>query len=180
MQITGRLFCCRLHILIPSRVGVSNIALTIKWRRYASYRSFFAVSIEMFLRESRRFVKYGAVGALGTATDVAVMLTLVKYAGLAPVLANATGFVFAVGQNFVLNRRLTFPESRELAASGQLTRFFIVSVVGLAINLPVFLFVDSSLHPYLGPHSYKVAKLFAVGVVLIWNFLANRLWTFND
>ena len=66
----------------------------------------------MFLRESRRFVKYGAVGAVGTATDVAVMLAFVKYAGLAPVLANATGFVFAVGQNFVLNRRLTFPESR--------------------------------------------------------------------
>ena len=108
------------------------------------------------------------------------MLALVKYAGLAPVLANATGFVFAAGQNFVLNRRLTFPESRGLAPSRQLTRFFFVSLVGLAINLPVFLFVDSSLCPYLGHHSYKVAKLFAVGVVLVWNFLANRLWTFSD
>ncbi len=125
-------------------------------------------------------MRYGAVGALGTATDVAVTLALVKYAGLAPVLANATGFVFAAGQNFVLNRHLTFPESRGLAASGQLTRFFIVSLVGLAINLPVFLFVDFSLHPYLGHHSYKVAKLFAVGVVLTWNFLANRMWTFSD
>lgn len=78
------------------------------------------------------------------------------------------------------HRRLTFPESRGLAPSGQLTRFFFVSLVGLAINLPVFLFVDSSLRPYLGHHSYKVAKLFAVGVVLTWNFLANRLWTFSD
>ncbi len=125
-------------------------------------------------------MRYGAVGALGVATDVAVMLALVKYAGLAPALANATGFVFATGQNFVLNRRLTFPESRGLAPSRQLTRFFFVSLVGLAINLPVFLFVDSSLRPYLGHHSYKVAKLFAVGVVLVWNFLANRLWTFSD
>ena len=72
MQITERLFCCRLHILIPSREGVSNIALTIKWRRYASHSSFFAVRIEMFLREARRFVTYGVVGVLGTATDVAV------------------------------------------------------------------------------------------------------------
>lgn len=134
----------------------------------------------MILREARRFVKYGAVGALGTATDVGVMLALVTYAGLVPVLANVAGFAFGVGQNFILNRRLTFPESRGAAASRQFTRFFIVSVVGLAVNLPVFLFVESSLNPYLGAHSYKAAKMCAIGVVLTWNFLANRLWTFSD
>ncbi len=133
----------------------------------------------MCLREARRFARYGTVGALGTATDVAVMLALVRYAGLVPVLANAAGFVIAVCQNFILNRRLTFPESRGAPASGQLTRFFIVSLAGLAINLPVFLFVDSSLNPHLGAHSYKAAKAFAIGVVLVWNYLANRLWTFR-
>ncbi|MCY4070375.1 MAG: GtrA family protein [Chloroflexi bacterium] len=157
-----------------------EIAFTNGRLRHASHGRFFAVIIELCLREARRFVRYGTVGALGTATDVAVMLALVRYAGLVPVLANAAGFVVAVCQNFILNRRLTFPESRGAPASGQLTRFFIASLVGLAINLPVFLFVDSSLNPYLGANSYKAAKMCAIGVVLVWNYLANRLWTFRQ
>ena len=54
------------------------------------------------------------------------------------------------------------------------------SPAGLAANLPVFLFVESSLSPHLGAHSYKAAKMCAIGVVLTWNFLADRLWTFNS
>jgi len=32
-------------------------------------------------------------------------------------------------------------------------------------------------HPEMG---YIPAKVVAIGVVVLWNFLANRAWTFND
>jgi putative flippase GtrA len=103
-------------------------------------------------------------------------------------LANTCSFVAAVMQNFALNRIWTFPESRERNASGQLAQFAMVSLVGYGLNQLVFL----SLHhmwdfywvAHLGPElghfvSYNVAKLFAIGVVLFWNFTANRLWTYR-
>jgi putative flippase GtrA len=92
-------------------------------------------------------------------------------------------------QNFQLNRRWTFPESRSRRASAQLGQFALVSVVGLAISFGVFwsvshlldrfwerLIADPTLAHVI---SNNFALATAIGVVLFWNFTANRLWTFR-
>jgi putative flippase GtrA len=139
-------------------------------------------------KEVKRFVKFAIVGAAGSITDFLVLNLLVQFAGLPLAVANTFSFVAAVMQNFALNRIWTFPESRERNARGQLVQFAIVSLVGYALNQLVFLTLhhmwDSYWVAYLGPElghlvSYNVAKLFAIGVVLFWNFTANRLWTYR-
>lgn len=139
-------------------------------------------------KEVKRFVKFAIVGAAGSVTDFVVLNLLVQLFGLPLALSNTISFVAAVMQNFTLNRLWTFPESRERHASGQLAQFAMVSLVGYGLNQLVFL----SLHhlwegywmAYFGADagfvaSYNVAKLFAIGVVLFWNFTANRLWTYR-
>ncbi len=109
------------------------------------------------------------------------MQALIVLAGTVPVFANGVGFVAAVMQNFALNRYFTFPESRDQAASRQIVKFFLVSLVGLALNLPVFMFVDLTVSYYFQiDWGYRLAKLCAIGVVLIWNYYANRTWTFQS
>ncbi len=140
-------------------------------------------------KEIKRFAKFATVGALGSVTDFGVLNLLVQVFGLSLGVANLFSFTAAVIQNFFLNRRWTFPESRERKAGGQLFQFAIVSIVGLLINQAVFLGVHNLLEPYwlqwLGSAelaftvSYNFAKLFAIGVVLFWNFFANRLWTYR-
>ena len=140
-------------------------------------------------REAKRFAKFAAVGAVGSITDFSVLNGLVQLFGLPPVVANAFSFSAAVIQNFFLNRHWTFPESRRRDLHRQLGQFALVSVFGLAINTVVFYFVDLWLHPFwagLIPDgrlaftvSYNFAKLFAIGVVLFWNFGVNRLWTYR-
>ncbi|MXZ19044.1 MAG: hypothetical protein F4Y84_00245, partial [Caldilineaceae bacterium SB0665_bin_25] len=71
----------------------------------------------------------------------------------------------------------------------QILKFALVSLVGLGINLVIFEYVDQTLRffwmdllssPEMGFRaSYIFAKLFSIGVVLFWNFAANRLWTFK-
>ena len=140
-------------------------------------------------KEAKRFVKFATVGALGSVTDFAVLNLLVQLAGFAPVVANAVSFTAAVLQNFALNRLWTFPESRMRNVRQQMAQFALVSLVGLGINTIVFYFVDLLLFPYWNEWlangdlafivSYNFAKLFAIGVVLFWNFAANRLWTYK-
>jgi putative flippase GtrA len=139
-------------------------------------------------KEVKRFVKFALVGAAGSITDFAVLNLLVQLAGLPLAVANTCSFIAAVAQNFALNRVWTFPESRERHASGQLAQFAMVSLVGYGINQLVFLTLhhlwESYWMAYLGADSgflvsYNVAKLFAIGVVLFWNFTANRLWTYR-
>jgi len=140
-------------------------------------------------KETLRFAKFAVVGALGALTDFTILILLVEVAGIVPVVASGFGFSAAVLQNFILNRWWTFPESRFQSKRRQILKFALVSLVGLGINLVIFEFVDQSLRSFwidilassdLGFRaSYIFAKLFSIGVVLFWNFAANRLWTFK-
>lgn len=140
-------------------------------------------------KETVRFVKFAVVGALGALTDFSILILLVEIAGVVPVIASGFGFSAAVLQNFLLNRWWTFPESRAQSKRRQILKFALVSLVGLGINLVIFEYVDQSLRDFwidmlssaeLGFRaSYIFAKLFSIGVVLFWNFAANRLWTFK-
>ena len=139
-------------------------------------------------KEIRRFVKFAIVGACGTVTDFTVLNVLIQLFSFPLYLANTISFTAAVAQNFVLNRFWTYPESRERNARGQLLQFGLVSAIGLGINQFVFLTIHHFLEPFwmdiFGSDwghfaSYNIAKLFAIGVVLFWNFVVNRLWTYR-
>jgi putative flippase GtrA len=140
-------------------------------------------------KEVKRFAKFATVGAAGAITHFAIVNILVQLFYLAEQTANPFGFTAAVLQNFLLNRRWTFPESRQRNAGRQLLQFAIVSIIGLSINQVVFMIVHHLLEPtwirLIGQErlghalSYNFALAVAIGVVLFWNFAANRLWTYR-
>jgi len=139
-------------------------------------------------REVKRFAKFAMVGVAGSVTDFTVLNVMVQVFGASLLLANTLSFTVAVMQNFTLNRFWTFPESRTRDARRQLAQFAVVSIIGLCINLLVVMVVHHSLDNFwislFGPGpgyivSYNFAKAFAIGVVLFWNFTANRLWTYR-
>lgn len=140
-------------------------------------------------KEAKRFAKFATVGAAGFITHFTLLNLLIQLARFPHAFANPFGFAAAVLQNFALNRRWTYPESRSHNALGQLARFVLVSIVGLGINQMIFLTVHNWLEPtwvsLMGEQklgdliSYNFALLVAVGMVMIWNFGVNRLWTYR-
>jgi len=139
--------------------------------------------------ETGRFARFAAVGAAGAVTDFLILNLLRQELDWPLWLANGVSFSVAVLQNYVLNRRLTFPESRGQAVRNQLARFALVSVIGLAINQVVFLGLHHLTEPLWAARiakpdlahavSYNAAKAVAIGVVLFWNYFVNRRWTFR-
>lgn len=139
--------------------------------------------------EAKRFIKFATVGVAGAVTHFSIVNILVQIVGISEQMANPFGFVAAVLQNFLLNRRWTFPESRQRHAGRQLAQFAIVSVIGLVVNQFVFTTVHKFLEPmwiqWVGQQrlghalSYNFALAVAIGVVLFWNFAVNRLWTYR-
>jgi dolichyl-phosphate beta-glucosyltransferase len=120
------------------------------------------------------FVKYGLVGSLGTAFDVGSLYVFVRFMHLHLLFATAISFILAVTNNFVLNKYWTFENSNSNFRK-QFIKFLIVSVIGLGwTELCMGLFV------YLLNMWYVIAKLLTAGIVLMWNFLANKYWTFRD
>jgi dolichol-phosphate mannosyltransferase len=55
-----------------------------------------------------------------------------------------------------------------------LSKFFVVSLIGLFINLGIVFFMTEIVNLY-----WLIGKLVAMGVVMFWNFFVNRFWTFN-
>lgn len=141
------------------------------------------------LQLSPRFLRFAFVGAMGTVTDMLVTVALFEVVGWHVIVAGVCGFVAAASQNFYLNRAWTFPEHRAFNTSVQMARFFCVSAVGFVVHVAMLLFVGSYVQPFfvemVGLTSesflgdYKLAKLSAIGVVLLWNFSANKFWTFK-
>lgn len=149
-------------------------------------------------KELERFVKFAMVGAFGMVVDI-IVLNIMKLffeaiglgegwsVSLEPeqiqlVVANTISFSVAVLSNFTWNRLWTFPESRERPLGSQLVQFAIVNVVGWGINTVLLVAMDQYVFQHFVSErlSYNLAKVFAIGVVLFWNFGINRIWTYRD
>jgi putative flippase GtrA len=117
-------------------------------------------------------VKFGTVGVANTLLTFAVFTVLVKGFGVWYVAASAIGFLVGTVNSFLLNRRWTFRGHVGDALTP--VRWFVVQGCGLALNLAlIYLLVDGAgLDKLLG-------QAFAIGVVTVLTFLANRAWTFR-
>ncbi len=143
-------------------------------------------------QETKRFYRFAVVGAIGSVVDFGIFNLLSIIFRFAAVPASVISFTCAVFNNFILNRLWTYPESRASSARKQMLQFFIVSIIGLAIRTPLFAILEKQLLEielrllpqdfFISPVviSHNLALAITIGVVLIWNFFANRLWTFRD
>jgi putative flippase GtrA len=120
----------------------------------------------------RQFLTFAAVGAIGTAAHYAVLVLLVEGMSASPTIATTVGFVCGAVVNYVLNRRFTFASARRHRAA--LPQFLCIAALGGVANSIVVAALTS--RPGV---NYLVAQVIATGVVLVWNFLANRYWTFR-
>lgn len=139
------------------------------------------VAIQSTKPEYIRLLRFMIVGASGTLLDF-MTLTLLKEVVLLPtVLANAASFSVGVVNNYTWNRRWTFDDARQRPIRTQFLQFVTVSVVGLLLNTLLVLALEAPLGTLFGvaAYGYLPAKVIATGIVFLWNFTANRLWTFN-
>jgi putative flippase GtrA len=120
-----------------------------------------------------KFLKFCIVGSSGMIIDFGTTWLLKEKVRINKYIANSTGFILAATSNYILNRCWTFHSVNSQVATEYLS-FILISVVGLAINnFVLYLLTDRiKLNFYL-------SKLFAIGVVTIWNFCMNYLVTFR-
>lgn len=154
----------------------------------------------------RQFIKFCLVGGTSTVLDLAIYaLVLAQLERLLPLgawglgeteiasaragLASVAGTSLGVINSYVWNSLWTF-RGQGTAGPGRFLRFVMVNVVGLLLSAGLTTAGVYGLHHLgldvitplgaAGPHikAAFVAKLAAVGIVVFWNFAANRRWTY--
>lgn len=143
-------------------------------------------------RERGRFMRFAVVGLIGFVVDFGVMNILTNVFHTPFVLAGAASFAAAIVSNFTWNRYWTYPDSRTKSMRRQLVQFFLVSIIGLTIRVPLLALLEpamvqffESLHLNFAwvtaeDVAHNVTLAIAVIVVMFWNFFANRYWTYGD
>lgn len=169
-------------------------------------------------REAERFIKFLVVGAIGFVVDFGVFNLLLGPVGqllaegtafnenlasigispswlaltLPAVLAGVVSFIAAICSNFIWNRFWTYPDSRSKPIVKQFVMFFLVSITGIVLRIPIiaisrgpFTNLTGVVLPQLNPDlihriGNNLALALSVLIILFWNFFVNRYWTYND
>jgi putative flippase GtrA len=120
----------------------------------------------------RQIAAFAGVGVVAAVVHYGLLIALVEASGLGPVPATLAGYIGGGVVSYALNRRHTYASDRP---HGEATwRFALVAFVG-------FLLTGAFMHLFttvLGA-PYLPAQLVTTGIVLVWSFLANKMWTFR-
>jgi putative flippase GtrA len=158
-------------------------------------------------KDLARFLRFAVVGISGAVIDLGLVYVL-QATILPPIdywhvaFVTTIAFCTAVISNFTWTRLWVYPDSRSRSMRRQLAYFTLISVTGGmartlwvtfmhsiigAMTLPLALpFIQLIRVGYVpGPHAADkfgtlISQMIAMVVVMLWNFFANRYWTYND
>jgi putative flippase GtrA len=119
----------------------------------------------------QQFLRFAAVGALGTLVHYSVLTALVGLAGVGDVAATSLGFLAGATATYPLNRRITFATTQPLGVT--YVKYVVALSVGVLLNGAIVAGLRSLKFDLL------IAQPIATGVVLFWNFGASRLLVFR-
>lgn len=123
---------------------------------------------------SRQLGAFAGVGVAAATVHYGLLIGLVEGAGAQPVPATLAGYGAGGIVSYILNRRLTYASGR--AHREAVWRFAVVALVGFLLT---WLFM-SLFTAWLGAAVYVPAQVATTGIVLVWSFLAHKVWTFGD
>jgi len=119
-----------------------------------------------------QFAGFASVGAMATATHYVVLIGLVQLGRVSPLIATAIGAFVGAFVSYILNYRYVFRSKAGHMTS--LPKFFAIAGIGLVLNSFFMWIFNTGLHLH-----YLLAQAIATGLVLVWSFSANRIWTFR-
>jgi len=131
-----------------------------------------------------QFIKFGIVGISNTAVDWIVFFVITHFIittkDFEPT-AKAIAFLIAVLNSYLWNTVWTFNKEykkavgKKVGAGSKLFfKFFIVSLVGWGINYLTFKYTRFNLS-----QGQIISLIAASGTATLWNFFANKLWTYK-
>lgn len=121
----------------------------------------------------RQVLRFGIVGVVSAAGEFGLLILLVEKFGLGYMQANFIAFCFVVIANYIASRLWIFGAG-SFSKGVEFVSFFVVVLIGLGINqLSMYFWVESF------ALDYRLAKILALALVIIWNFLAKKYFVFR-
>lgn len=116
-----------------------------------------------------QIIKFGFVGAIAFIIDYGIMILLTELFNVPSLLSAAISFTISVIFNYLMSVKWVFDVDKEKNnKTKEVIVFIILSVIGLLIN-ELIMWLLSSI-------DYKITKLIATFVVMVWNFITRKIF----
>ena len=152
---------------VDRRAGESKIAGEIK--------KSVKIVWQLFIRRKsvRQLAKFSVVGLGNFIFDSSIYVFETRVFKIGAIAAKTISFIASATSSYYFNRKWTF-RSTHKNITKQYIKFILVAAIGLGVNVVVFYISHSIFHIY-----DLISLVNAAAVTTIWNFTANKWWTFK-
>lgn len=117
-----------------------------------------------------QILAFGVVGILATLIDYFLMILLTEVFHVFYLLSSTLSFLVSLVFNYICSMKFVFQSRDDLSRRKEFFIFLVLSILGLLINQAVLWLMVELFHVW-----YAIAKIFATGIVMIWNFITRKL-----
>jgi len=129
-----------------------------------------------------QLLKFGVVGVISFIVDFSIYTGL-NFLGCPYLISGLVGFIVSVIVNYILSMKFVFERRDDMSRKKEFIIYVVLSTIGLGLNeLLLYICVDlvythsDFLMGLYGDRMAEiVAKVFATGVVMIYNFVSRKL-----
>lgn len=121
----------------------------------------------------KKIVKFAITGGIAAVIDLGGLQIMVRYMGVSEEIAVVLSSLISVIFVFVFNKFFTFRDTSSKYAR-QITKFVLVYGFAIVLNGIV-----SNFFLWIGFH-YLIAKVFAIGIGAVINFVLSHLFVFRQ
>lgn len=122
----------------------------------------------------RKFLKYGVAGGSALVFDFSLLYILLMYTDTHYLIVVPVVFICATSINYTINRVWVFKSAKQKLRSGYIS-FLMIAIIGVLLTMGLMYMMVERWHtPVLW------ARIIAAGLVYIWSFSANFIFTFKE
>lgn len=116
--------------------------------------------------------RFFGVGIIAAIIQYSILIILVHFGMASSPTASSIGYAVSAVFNYYLNYTYTFRSSQNHLIA--IIRFCVVAGLGFILNYAAMVVAVEALSIH-----YLISQIMATGLVIVWSFSANRLWTYK-
>lgn len=118
----------------------------------------------------KQILKFGVVGFLCFFIDYSLLIIFKEVLEIHYLIASGMSFTISLCANYLLSMKYVFQGKEDISKKREFILFVFLSVIGLALNQVIMWFgVD------VVGISYLIIKIFATGIVMVYNFVSRKI-----
>lgn len=122
-----------------------------------------------------QLMKFGVVGFIAFLIDYGLLAFCTEILHINYLVSATIGFTVSVVFNYLASMRYVFTHKDGMSRRREFIIFVVLSVIGLAINNVILWAGVELIHVH-----YLIVKIFATGVVMVWNFVTRKIFLDAD